>query len=42
MTPSCGSTIDFYNNGVLYACDRDPDHTGRHAHRGTDAILTWS
>lgn len=42
MTVKCENTIDFYNNGVTFECDREEGHTGRHAYRGEWAIISWS
>lgn len=42
MTVKCENTIDFYNNGVVFECDREADHPGRHSFTGESAILSWA
>ena len=37
----CDDVIDFYDNGELFACDREEGHTGRHAFRSNKVLLTW-
>lgn len=35
----CGRTDDV--NGFSRTCNREPGHTGRHAYKGRDIIVSW-
>lgn len=40
--PKCADEVEFYSDGRMFLCDREPDHMGRHSFSGAAAILSWA